>query len=181
MHLQATFQLVIEVWDDDSPHDDPDLITTFTITEATTEYKTLSEQHYDESIYLIYSLELVGCTRHFYGNTCSTYCQPREGHYTCSSDGEKLCTESYMDPTTNCTSTSSTPWPQDICSRYRPCANGGKCAPHGDLGNYNCTCSPGYIGMNCTIQEMDDHVRCPYSPSARYCCTLSILGKSIGM
>ncbi len=46
------------------------------------------------------------CAINFYGSSCATYCQERDddrGHYSCASDGSRLCLDGYTDPTTNCT------------------------------------------------------------------------------
>jgi hypothetical protein len=46
------------------------------------------------------------CAMNFYGSSCAIHCQERDddtGHYSCASDGSRLCLDGYTDPTTNCT------------------------------------------------------------------------------
>ena len=41
------------------------------------------------------------------------------------------------------------------------CQNGGSCYDSIDL--YNCTCLPGYEGMNCeNVERLDDHILNPH-------------------
>ena len=47
----------------------------------------------------------VQCKTNFYGSNCATYCVARDdsgGHYSCGSNGEKLCLSGWSDPTRNC-------------------------------------------------------------------------------
>ena len=48
----------------------------------------------------------VQCTSNYYGSNCATYCLRRDdsgGHYTCGSNGEKICLSGWSDPSTDCT------------------------------------------------------------------------------
>ena len=47
----------------------------------------------------------LGCSLYYYGSDCSVYCSPVNddtGHYSCDSDGNKVCLPGYSDPNTNC-------------------------------------------------------------------------------
>ena len=47
------------------------------------------------------------CAENFYGENCTIFCVERDddelGHYTCDSEGNRVCREGYQDPTNNCT------------------------------------------------------------------------------
>lgn len=46
------------------------------------------------------------CAQYFYGSQCDIFCQSHNddtGHYTCDSQGNKLCNEDYQMNETNCT------------------------------------------------------------------------------
>ena len=49
----------------------------------------------------------VMCTKDFYGENCAIFCVERDddelGHYTCDSEGNRVCREGYRDPSNNCT------------------------------------------------------------------------------
>lgn len=42
-----------------------------------------------------------------YGDDCTVFCEPCDdailGHFTCNSDGERVCLEGYQNPANNCT------------------------------------------------------------------------------
>ena len=48
----------------------------------------------------------VGCDPNYYGSSCDILCEPQDdsvnGHYTCGSQGQKICREGWTDPFTNC-------------------------------------------------------------------------------
>ena len=49
----------------------------------------------------------VQCISNYYGSDCATFCQGRDdnlGHYTCGSNGQRICRSGWSDPSTNCTS-----------------------------------------------------------------------------
>ena len=49
------------------------------------------------------------CTEDYYGPNCTTFCVERDdelGHYTCDSEGNRVCREGYQDPSANCTTNS---------------------------------------------------------------------------
>ena len=54
--------------------------------------------------------QLLYCVDNFYGSSCAIFCEERDdstGHYTCESDGTKLCLSGYTDPDTDCTTVDS--------------------------------------------------------------------------
>ena len=45
------------------------------------------------------------CFADFYGSSCTVYCKGRDdegGHFTCGSNGEKICIEGWSDPSVDC-------------------------------------------------------------------------------
>ena len=55
-------------------------------------------------------LQRLYCVDNFYGSSCAIFCEERDdstGHYTCDSDGTKLCLSGYTDPATDCTAVDS--------------------------------------------------------------------------
>ena len=48
----------------------------------------------------------VQCAANFYGSDCATRCVPRDdsqGHYTCRSNGERICLSGWSEPASDCT------------------------------------------------------------------------------
>ncbi|PAA55287.1 hypothetical protein BOX15_Mlig020206g1 [Macrostomum lignano] len=81
------------------------------------------------------------CHSGYYGALCNTYCMEKnnawDGHYTCGSDGQKVCRSGWIGA--DC----KTPHP---CSTG-VCQNGATCVPNGD--SYSCRCPADYSGTNC--------------------------------
>ena len=47
----------------------------------------------------------VMCQPNYYGANCFTFCRPRDdstGHYTCDSNGDKVCLDGYTDESSDC-------------------------------------------------------------------------------
>ena len=45
------------------------------------------------------------CTSYYYGSDCTTHCESRDnslGHYTCGSNGQKVCRRGWSDPSNSC-------------------------------------------------------------------------------
>lgn len=46
------------------------------------------------------------CQENYYGTACDILCQPADsdtlGHYTCGSNGNKICNDGWSDPPKNC-------------------------------------------------------------------------------
>ena len=58
--------------------------------------------HQESHSKLEYEYRMV-CSRHYFGGDCDTLCRPRDdqfGHYTCDSDGEKVCLNGWQKDTT---------------------------------------------------------------------------------
>ena len=54
----------------------------------------------------------VRCTNNYYGGNCATYCRSRDdslGHYTCGSNGQKICRRGWSDPSNSCKRRKSLP------------------------------------------------------------------------
>ena len=82
------------------------------------------------------------CIQDYYPQgTCNVFCQPRNdatGHFTCDSNGNKVCLPRYADPGTDCVTC--------IGNFQEP--NCTECDPYFQKPNCN-TCLPGYTGTNC--------------------------------
>ena len=175
-HGQGTFQLRIDVYDDDTLNDDfVDEVfaqpVPFTNTTTPLLYTGLDRI---SQIKLSFSVK---CSENYYGPECLTFCEPRNdtlGHFTCNQDGSIQCLPNYF--ATNCT---------EFCipieGRYgcnpedgsRFCLEnyfGEDCkvfcvARNDDLGHYSCNketggreCLLGYRepASNCTECEFSD-------------------------
>ena len=47
----------------------------------------------------------VECDDNYYGLDCGTFCEDTDdntGHFTCNSDGEKVCLSGWVEPSSNC-------------------------------------------------------------------------------
>ena len=58
--------------------------------------------HQESHSKLEYEYRMV-CSRHYFGGDCDTLCRPRDdqfGHYTCDSNGEKVCLNGWQKDTT---------------------------------------------------------------------------------
>ena len=48
----------------------------------------------------------VNCGENFYGSQCNIFCEPTDnstGHYTCNSNGGKVCLDGWTDASSDCT------------------------------------------------------------------------------
>ena len=101
-------RLFIEVEDYDSFNSDDhvdDIYVTISLTPSSsfTSRTAYNGVHGNSRIELSFRVQ---CTTNFYGSNCATYCVARDdsgGHYSCGSNGEKLCLSGWSDPTTDCT------------------------------------------------------------------------------
>ena len=103
---QGMFQLFVNVIDIDTPirsdlianiFIDLILVPSATFT-STQDYGTGS----GGSIRLQFKVE---CDDNLYGHDCGTFCVDSDdssGHFTCGSNGERICLSGWSDPTTNC-------------------------------------------------------------------------------
>ncbi len=99
--------LFIEVEDEDILFDDhvDDVYVTITRTPSSsfssrTAYNGI---HGNSRIELSFRVQ---CAANFYGSDCATRCVPRDdsgGHYSCGSNGERICLSGWSGPSTSCT------------------------------------------------------------------------------
>ena len=107
--VQGSFQLYVEVFDDDpnvplfedSHVDDIYVDSTLSTSPSFTAEQWYTGDH-DSRILLSFRVQ---CNANFYGSECAVYCVAQDdngGHFTCSSSGEKLCLSGWSDPSGNC-------------------------------------------------------------------------------
>ena len=59
--------------------------------------ESAQDVHQGEQSELHYSYHVV-CDEHYYGDSCSDYCRPRDdtfGHFTCDATGSRICLEGW--------------------------------------------------------------------------------------
>ena len=59
------------------------------------------------------------CSQDYYGTDCSVYCVPTNdssGHYSCGSNGDKICLPGYINSSANCIQDNCTVIESGICS-----------------------------------------------------------------
>ena len=101
-------RLFIEVEDYDSFNSDDhvdDVYVTITLTPSSsfTSRRAYTGIHGNSRIELSFRVQ---CSSDFYGSNCATYCVPRDdsvGHYSCGSNGEKICLSGWSEPASDCT------------------------------------------------------------------------------
>ena len=112
--LQSTVTLFIQVvdYDPNNPDDHVDDIYV-TITRSPSysfSYRTTYTGVHDNS-----RVELsfrVQCDSNYYGSDCATYCIATDnsnGHYTCGTNGAKVCLSGWTNPSSSCTTGSYIP------------------------------------------------------------------------
>uniref|UniRef100_A0A8B9JWS5 Delta-like protein n=2 Tax=Astyanax mexicanus TaxID=7994 RepID=A0A8B9JWS5_ASTMX len=168
----GTFSLIIDAWKasestSEQSIENPDNVLIRLATKRTLAVGDSNQgKHNQNQSELLYSYH-VACDEHYYGDSCSDYCRPRDdtfGHYTCDSTGNRVCLEGWKgeyctDPI--CSSGCSeehgyceTPgeckcrlgWqgPQcDECTRYPGCSHGTCDQP------WQCICKEGWGGLFC--------------------------------
>ncbi|XP_066519508.1 delta-like protein C [Hoplias malabaricus] len=146
----GTFSLIIEVWSAESSsvqstENQSNLISRL----ATKRTLAIGEEpaqdvHQGEQSVLRYSY-YVACDEHYYGDSCSDYCRPRNdtfGHFTCDSTGNRMCVEG---------------WKGDYCTE--PICSSGCSEEHGYCTNPGeCMCRLGWQGSLC--DECTRHPGC---------------------
>ncbi|XP_033848474.1 delta-like protein C [Acipenser ruthenus] len=143
----GTFSLIIEAWNAESGEPSTENPSNLISRLATRRRLAVGEDwsqdvHFGEQSELRYSYHVV-CDDHYYGDSCSDYCRPRDdtfGHYTCNEAGNRACL---------------TGWRGEYCSEPI-CASGcsdrhGYCERPGE-----CKCRIGWQGRLC-----DECVRYP--------------------
>ena len=104
--MQGAFRLIISVNDADLFSSDiiDKIVVQRNMSPGDTERSNFSGQHITD--FRMDITVTVRCDSNFYGSHCSIACAPRddsEGHYTCNSDGKKVCNVGWNDPFYNCT------------------------------------------------------------------------------
>ncbi len=103
--LQGAFQLYIFMREDDTWTGDDDLARIFaeSVIEPGSEISAVQSFTGD---HVTLGLQFqVTCLSDFYGESCTTFCQPRDdtsGHYTCSESGAVECLTGYQNPDNDC-------------------------------------------------------------------------------
>ena len=100
-------RLLIEVEDNDLFFDDhiDDVYVTITLTPSSsfTSRQTYTGIHGNSRIELSFRVQ---CAANFYGSNCATRCVARDdsgGHYTCGSNGQRICLSGWSGPASDCT------------------------------------------------------------------------------
>ncbi len=106
--LQGTVKLYIEVEDYD-PLNSNDHVDDVYVTISLVPNSTFTPRQRYTGIYRNSRIELsfrLQCSSDLYGSNCTTYCVARNdsaGHYSCGSNGEKICLHGWSEPSSNCT------------------------------------------------------------------------------
>ncbi|KAM4641556.1 delta-like protein 3 [Discoglossus pictus] len=167
----GTFSLIIESWGASSSEKSTDNPQNMLSRLATRRRLSVGED-WSQDIHLGQQSELrysyhVTCDDHYYGDSCSDYCRPRDdtfGHYACDQEGKRLCLPGWTgeycaEPI--CLSGCSEShgfcevpgeckcrmgWQGrscDECARYPGCLHGSCSQP------FECTCQEGWGGLFC--------------------------------
>ena len=111
--LQTNVQLKIEVLDDNgvNPNDNPSrILNTQTslqspqVSSTFSSNTTINEGRSTNVISLSYATR-IECATNYYQSDCSVYCIPTNdntGHYTCDTNGNKICLPGYDNTSNNC-------------------------------------------------------------------------------
>lgn len=105
---QGRFQLYVQVWDEDGRYDDKvnDIYIQnyLTVSSSWTRQYTFYGNSNRYTVWIRMSFR-VRCNSNYYGSNCATYCVPTDnsnGHYTCGSNGQKICRSGWSNPSGNC-------------------------------------------------------------------------------
>ncbi|XP_077397464.1 delta-like protein C [Festucalex cinctus] len=146
----GTFSLILEIWSAESSGLDSTEKQNHLIGHVATRRQLRVGEDWSPDVHLgqrgrlRFSYRAV-CDQHYYGDGCNDLCRPRNdtlGHYTCQSDGQRLCLDG---------------WVGDYC--VKPiCASGcskerGSCESPGE-----CMCREGWQGERC--DECTRHPEC---------------------
>lgn len=145
---QGSIKIKVEVWDsDDNGDDHVDFLHSMF---RAVPYYNASSAHaisYTLSARTTLWLKLkVYCDSDFYGESCATFCRPRDdsfGHYSCDpKTGSKICLHG---------------WQGTLCHvkidhcQSSPCLNGATCL--NSNGGFVCVCQDGYNGTLCEFKN----------------------------
>ncbi|XP_053328596.1 delta-like protein 3 [Spea bombifrons] len=167
----GTFSLIIESWrtqSADQSTENPDNL----LSRLATRRRLFVGDDWSQDIHSGQQSELrysyhVTCDEHYYGDSCSDYCRPRDdpfGHYTCDQEGNRLCLSGWRGE--YCSEPICLPgcseshgfcempgeckcrmgWQGrlcDECVRYPGCLHGSCAQP------WECTCQEGWGGLFC--------------------------------
>ena len=107
VYSQGQFQLMVRITDSDGSTSDDlvDRITFDVNRNPTTSWSGLTNgvSYYDRATFS--ARFRIRCKANFYTKSCSVYCKPRDdnnGHYDCSSTGQKVCKTGWSDPSDSC-------------------------------------------------------------------------------
>ena len=108
LFTQGSVQLVIRVVDEDPGLDDViDIFFIDVVVMVGTGFTQIMSFEGDGGFAQIQLGFEVNCTENFYSADCTIFCVERDddelGHYTCDSEGNRVCREGYQDPSNNCT------------------------------------------------------------------------------
>ncbi|MFT7803566.1 delta-like protein 3 isoform X2 [Arapaima gigas] len=143
----GTFSLIIEAWNAESSYQSTESQNNLISRLATRRRLAVGEDwsqdvHHGDQSELRYSYHVV-CDEHYYGDSCSDYCRPRNdtfGHYTCDGAGNRACLAG---------------WKGEYCSN--PICSSGCSDEHGYCESPGeCKCRLGWQGPLC-----DECVRYP--------------------
>ncbi|XP_023667951.2 delta-like protein C [Paramormyrops kingsleyae] len=136
----GTFSLIIEAWIAESPDQSTDNQNNLISRLATRRRHDIAQDwsqdvSSEDQSDLRYSYRVV-CDEHYYGNSCSDYCRPRNdtfGHYTCDEAGNRICLVG---------------WKGEYCSK--PICSSGCSDKHGYCDSPGeCKCRLGWNGSLC--------------------------------
>ena len=105
---QGAVRLYIKVEDYDSYNSNDD-VDNVDVTITLMPNSTFTPRQWYTGVYGNSRIELsfrLQCGSNLYGSNCTTFCVARndsEGHYSCGSDGQKMCLMGWTEPTNNCT------------------------------------------------------------------------------
>ena len=109
LHTQGGVQTFFVVVDYD-PSDNDDFVDVFAYKVHIPVGRSLSIPRFFDGRFSIGQIWLgfkATCAENFYGENCTIFCVERDddelGHYTCDSEGNRVCREGYQDPSNNCT------------------------------------------------------------------------------
>ena len=86
----------------DDPVDDVYIDMSLSVSSTFTSATTFTGDHGNGRIRFRFR---VSCAANFYGSDCGTNCVSTDdgtGHYTCGSNGEKICISGWSNPNSNC-------------------------------------------------------------------------------
>jgi len=141
----GTFSLIIEAWHQNNKSTaGNDLISQMATQQELDAGSTWTHGvHQETHTRLEYEYRMV-CSSHYYGKDCDTLCRPRDdqfGHYTCDSNGDKICLDGWQKDSNNAEG--------DYCTK-------AVCSPgcHNEHGYCvlpdQCKCRDGWEGPSCT-------------------------------